>query len=310
MHLLSSTMVPQEGPVPDTHRWTLHVTLIRHLAWDLACACGIALAYFLSARIALRLIVQPEGIAAIWLPSGLLLAVLVLRSRRSWPLTLLTVSAAITAANLITGHTIAVSLGFALASGAESVVAAWLLGRYLGIPIRCTSFREVLGLLGLAALASNALTALLGAAVSTLGLGASFWEAWRLWWVADGVGMLLVTPVILTWATADVGAFKSLTLRQGVEALCLVASLAVLTQLIFGVHPGQGRLFLALPYMIFPFLLWAAVRFGPAALRSWRLSWPGWLCGTLSRGSGHSPRSGTRSSGLYWKCRCFSAWPV
>src|SRR5438105_15469436 len=94
MYMLSSTMAPKEAPVPDTDHGTGYVTLIRHFAWELACACGIALAYFLSARIALNLIVQPEGIAAIWPPSGLLLAVMVLRSRRSWPLTLLAVGAA------------------------------------------------------------------------------------------------------------------------------------------------------------------------------------------------------------------------
>src|SRR5437016_2884435 len=132
MYVLSSAMAPKEEPVPDTHHCTGHLTLIRHFAWDLACACGIALAYFLSARIALSLIVQPEGIAAIWPPNGLLLAVMVLRSRRSWPLTLLAVGTAITTANLITGHTTAVSLGFALANCTESVVAAWLLIRYLG----------------------------------------------------------------------------------------------------------------------------------------------------------------------------------
>jgi PAS domain-containing protein len=229
MYLSSSTMVPKDEPVPDTHRCTGRVTLIRYFAWDLACACGIALVYFLSARIALRLIVQPEGIAVMWPPSGLLLAALVLRSRRSWPLTLLAVGAAMTTADLIHGQTVAVSLGFALANCTESVVAAWLLVRCLGTPIKCTSLREVLGLLGLAAFASNALTALLGAAVSSLGFSAPFWQVWRVWWVGDGVGMLLVTPVILTWATVDVRVFKTLTLRQDVEALCLVASLAVLS---------------------------------------------------------------------------------
>lgn len=272
--------------MPYAQRWTGRVTLSRPCVCDLAWACGIALAYFLSARIALSLIVQPEGIAAIWPPSGLLLAVLVLRSRRSWPLTLLAVGAAITTANLITGKTVAVSLGFALANGAESVLAAWLLIRYLGTPVTCTSFREVLGLVGLAAFASNALTALLGAVVATLGLGAPFWETWRLWCIADGVGMLLVAPVILTWAAEDVGELKSFTLRRGVEALCLVAALAVLTQLVFGAHSGHGRLFLTLPYPIFPCLLWAAVRFGPRGATLVALELAGLVVWNTVRGRG------------------------
>ena len=64
--------------MPDTHRWTRRVTLIRHYAWDLVCAGGIALAYFLSARVGLAFVVQPEGLAAVWPPSGILLAALVL----------------------------------------------------------------------------------------------------------------------------------------------------------------------------------------------------------------------------------------
>ena len=35
--------------MPETHRCIRRVTLLRHFAWDLACAGGMELAYFLSA---------------------------------------------------------------------------------------------------------------------------------------------------------------------------------------------------------------------------------------------------------------------
>jgi integral membrane sensor domain MASE1 len=159
-----------------------------------------ALLYFLIARASLAFIVQPQGIAAVWPPSGLLLAALLLSNRRSWPLLLLLVAGGITLANLFSGNSWVVSLGFALANIIESLLAAEFSARVIGLPITMTRLRDVVGLAGLAVIGCNALTALLGAAVASLAFGAPFWDVWRVWWIADGLGMLVIGAVILTWA--------------------------------------------------------------------------------------------------------------
>ena len=61
-----------------------------------------------------------------------------------------------TVANLTAGLSLAVSLGFSLANCAESMTAAWLLVRFLGTPLTMTTLRDVMGLTGLAVIASNA----------------------------------------------------------------------------------------------------------------------------------------------------------
>ncbi|MCI0560814.1 MAG: MASE1 domain-containing protein, partial [Nitrososphaera sp.] len=223
----------------------------------------IAVVYVLCARFSLIFIVQPEGLAAFWLPSGFMLAVLVLSNRQEWFPILLAVFFANTAANMLVGNTLAVSIGFAAANCTESFFAAWLLVRVLGTPITLTTLKEVIGLTGLAALFSNAFTALLGAAVPSIGFGAPFWDVWRVWWVADAIGMLLVTPVILTWMAVGSSPFKTLTLHRGIEVTVFFVTMTTMAQFIFGLRMEGTSFLLPLPYAVFPFLLWAAVRLGP-----------------------------------------------
>jgi len=247
------------------HRWTRRVTLLRHYAWALVCAGSIALAYFLGARVGLA--VQPEGLAAVWPPSGILLAALVLSRQCTWTAILVGVLCTNTVANLNAGQSLAVSLGFSLANCAESVIAAWLLVHYLGTPLTMTRLRDIIGLGGLAVIASNACTALLGAIVVSLSLGSPFWTVWRIWWIADGLGMLMITPTIVTWVTVGRSLFKTCTVGRIVEAVCLYAALAVITQGVFGARPDIAHVpfpspLVSLPYVLFPFLFWAALRFG------------------------------------------------
>jgi PAS domain S-box-containing protein len=169
--------------------------------------------------------------------------------------------------NLNAGQSLAVSLGFSLANCAESVIAAWLLVHYLGTPLTMTRLRDIIGLGGLAVIASNACTALLGAIVVSLSLGSPFWTVWRIWWIADGLGMLVITPTIVTWVTVGRSLFKTYTVGRIVEAVCLYAALAVITQGVFGARPDIAHVpfpspLVSLPYVLFPFLFWAALRFG------------------------------------------------
>ena len=147
--------------------------------------------------------------AAVWPPSGFLLAVLVLSPQRAWAVILGGVLCSNTVANLTAGLSLTIRLGFSLANCAESMTAAWLLMRFLGTPLTMTTLRDVMGLTGLAVIASNAGTACLGAAVVSLGLDTPFWAVWRVWWIADGLGMLVLAPTIVMWVTADRRLYKT-----------------------------------------------------------------------------------------------------
>ena len=73
----------------------------------------------------------------------------------------------------------------------------------------------------------------------------------RTWTLGDAAGVLVVAPVILTWASTGISGFGRRELAEGTVVLILLVLLATL--------PPQRDV----PYIVFPVLLWAAIRFGP-----------------------------------------------
>jgi PAS domain S-box-containing protein len=223
----------------------------------------IALAYLAAARASLLFTFEPEGIAAIWPPSGIFLAALLLtrRSLRPWLAGVL--FAADLVAELLAGTPWVVSLVYALTLTGEAVLSCWLLLRFVGDPFAFKRVRDVIGWLGLSVLLSNALAGLPAAAASLLLSGGHpFLSSW-LWWVAsDGAGNLVVTPLILGWAAW--ARLRSTAPRRQrtweVGALILLATLVSLG--LFDQVATHPLFALVLPVVCFPFLLWAAIRLG------------------------------------------------
>lgn len=232
----------------------------RTLGHELAGVGLIALVYLASAWISLWLVAQPQGNVVVWPASGFLLASLLLSSRQSWRLIIPTVFLALLVANLTVGNSLAVSLGFALANCCESALAAWLLDRFIGAPLTFSNLREVLGLVGLAAILSNFFTALLGAAVVSFGFGSPFWPAWQVWWIAAGVGMMIVTPLAVVWWTG-INKLKAFTWGRSVEAVLLLITLIVFAQFVFGIDVRNENFWFLFPYVMLPLLVWATLRF-------------------------------------------------
>ena len=183
---------------------------------------GIALgvvAYFSSQVLAFHFPDSFGLVAAVWPAAGVALASLLLISRRDWPVLLGCLFVAGLAANLTTDRPAVASVGFMVANICETAAAAWLLTRWCGEIIRFARMRQVLVLIGAATLI-NAATALIGAGSARLALGAQFWTFYRTWWVADGLGMLLVTPLIVIWARSW-GKLGSKRRRRIIEAAVL-----------------------------------------------------------------------------------------
>ncbi|NTW01196.1 MAG: PAS domain S-box protein, partial [Oscillochloris sp.] len=88
--------------------------------------------------------------------------------------------------------------------------------------------------------------------------GAPFWSTWLTWWISDGFGILLGTSVILTWVWPEPVSRRS-SPRRLAEFFLLCVCTGIAATLVFGTVPNS----FVYPFQIFPFLIWAAVRFGP-----------------------------------------------
>jgi PAS domain S-box-containing protein len=222
----------------------------------LAIAAGIC--YFLGARAGYALQV-PGGIATLWPPAGIMLALLVLASRSAWPAIVAGGWTGSLASDLYSGFPFAFAGSAACANLFESVVAAWVLVRLAGQQPLDT-LRGLLTLVVVVTIGTNAVTATGGATVLHF-VGGMAWPAgWFAWWVGDGLGMLIVAPAILVWRSAALRA-TVVTRRPFAEAAILFVLLLAAGLVALG-DPPQGTLQPGL-YVIFPLLLWAALRFGP-----------------------------------------------
>lgn len=222
---------------------------------------AFSLAYVFSCQLGMLFRTEPEKFAIVWPPNGLLLGLLIVRGRaeRVW-LVPVAVGCQV-AINLLKSNSLPVSLGFTAVNITEPCLIAWAWHRLGGGP-GLSDARRVFALYVLA-LVGCAVTALPGAAVVVFGLGeADFGPTWLIFWLADAMGVILVTPMVLVWASGWGGARAGVRVHQAVEGVVLFVLLAAATALIFA-EPNPAQHYpLAFPFPLFPFLLWAGLRFG------------------------------------------------
>ncbi len=232
------------------------------LPLDIVWVGAIALLYFLVARFSLSLVFEPEGIAAIWPPAGIFLSAVLLTRKSVRPYLIGTLFLTDLAAELLAGTPPVVSLVYAAALTGDAALSAWLLLRFVGEPIAFRRIKVLLGFLLFSVLLSNGLAAVAAALAANIYLGTSFLSAWFWWWSSDGVGNLLLTPLIMAVAFAAKNRFKGIRTNQLIEGAFLFVLLIGLNRFVV---PYLLNDVLFLPLMIllsFPILIAAAMRLG------------------------------------------------
>lgn len=229
---------------------------------------GLALlvfaAYFGLALASLGFIVPPIAIAVVWLPAGLLVAVLIGTPRRDWPWLVAAAFAANAIGNFAAGRPFAACLAFATVNCFESVVGAYVVGRFASPPVTLGKLRELLVFVGGAAVLGPAVAAtLVAGTVSALGISTVlFSETWALWWISDSSGVLLMGAPILAWQTFEWREARRITLERAAEIVLLVLFLGACVVYVFAPHEAATVGIVRLPFLTVPPLLWGAVRFG------------------------------------------------
>ena len=223
---------------------------------DVAWAAGVAVAYFLAAKLGLALATVGVTVTLVWPPSGVAVAAILLRGRRVWP----GVALGAFAANATTDAPIAIAWFTAVGNPLEAVVAATLLERLNDFDSSLARTRDVLALTVLGAIVAPVVSATIGV-VGLLFAGGlptnGVAGAWFTWWGGDAMGILLVAPLILAWVTRPP---RRASAKRILEAAALITITSIASFLVFGgVLPS--RVTAPLAYIALPLLIWAAFSF-------------------------------------------------
>src|SRR5437762_6671088 len=233
---------------------------LKSLSW-LWRAAALTATYFLVANFGLRYATIGPSISPVWPPSGLAIGALVILGVRFWPAVL----AGAFLANATTGVPILAALGIGIGNTVEAAIAAHLLRRG-GTSVAFDDLGSVRVLVGSAAPLGALASATVG--ITTLWAaqvipGSGLLPALGLWWAGDYLGALVVAPMLVTFGGAARGGAR-LDRRAIVELSLWVLGAVVATVVMFGnlvpssfLQPAQYA------YLLFPFVIGAALRFGP-----------------------------------------------
>jgi len=212
---------------------------------------ALAAAYFIGAHAGLQLAAVNKNVTAVWPPTGIAVAGLCLWGISAWP----GVAVGALLANLDNGAGWATSLGITVGNTLAPLAAAFLLTRRFRFHPQLDRKSDVAVLMGFGGALCMLISATLGttALLITTSLPVSqYWSTWLVWWVGDGVGVILFAPALLT--TASIPWRKNPAFARPVEAIAYLVVLAVGSWiLLVNSFPLRS--------LAFPLVVWAAVRF-------------------------------------------------
>ncbi|WP_437938873.1 PAS domain-containing protein [Sorangium sp. So ce341] len=217
-------------------------------------AAALLTSYFLLALLGLQWATVRGAASPVFPAAGVALVGLFLGGSWQWP----AVFAGAMAAFLLEAPSLPLWVKAALASGntLAALGGAWALRRARLRPA-LTRLTDVL-VVSAAALGSSAIAATAGMFALAGAFDQGFRQAlvtWLNWWVGDATGVIVVTPLVLSWARGEpVGRDRGRWLHL---ALCTAAAWA-LAWLSFG--PETSRM--VRPWLTFPALTWAALTWG------------------------------------------------
>ena len=219
----------------------------------------VSAVYLAAAKLGLSVAFLNASVSPVWPPTGVAIAAVLLFGYRVSP----AIFTGALVANMVTGLAFGPAGGIALGNTLEALSAAYLVRRFVGLHNPFYRARDVLKFVVLAVLVSPMVAATIGNASLCLG-GADAWanfgSLWLTWWIGDGVGALVVTPLILNWVDRSPAPW---TPRRWIEGVLLLVSLTAAAMGLFREALPNNFINLSLGRLIVPFLLWAALRLGP-----------------------------------------------
>ncbi len=211
---------------------------------------ALAFTYYVAAQVGFAFEFAGPVAAIVWLPVGVAIAFLYLGGVGLWP--------GVLVGDLLVNDYSALPIGSAVGQTfgnlLEVLVATLLMRRLIprGAPLAGVGSlaRMILAIAAGAAVSATigALSLRLGSVIATGALP----DVWRTWWLGDFAGALVVVPVALAW-------YRPLPRQwprgRAIEGMLMVVAVAGASEIAFLSHEPVA-------YLVFPTLIWAALRFG------------------------------------------------
>lgn len=225
---------------------------------NIALLVGLAVVYVIVGKLALQLAYVNPSASAVWPCTGIAIAALLVFGMRLWPV--IFVSAFLV--NVTTNGSIPTSLAIAAGNTLEAIAAVYLVSHSAGGRNAFQRSQNIFRFALFAGILATTISATIGCTALVAG-GLASWPnyaaIWSTWWLGDAVGAIIITPLILLWIENPK---LDWTRRQIVELIFLFAGLLATAWAVFG--NGLHAVVRNYPfeYVCFPFLIWAAFRFG------------------------------------------------
>jgi len=235
---------------------TPRVTIAYHYWKYVVQFTAVFAAYFIAGRLGQATTdVRSNNLGPVWPAYGVALAAILLCGYRIWP----AVALGVFVIAFLSPESYLTALGQTSGSTAAALIGTFLLRHIAKLDNSLSRLRDGLALILLGAFGSAIVSASIGTLVlhashihSYAGLG----SAWLIYWLGDSTGVLLVTPLVLTFPNL-------LRIRNWVrlaEFICLLTILVAICAIVFGdlaIVPVR-----MIAFAVLPLVVWAAFRFG------------------------------------------------
>jgi PAS domain S-box-containing protein len=249
---LREAQIAREGwrPVPPADAWT------STLGW----VAFFTVAFFLVIQLGLALLARPAGVSAFCPVTGTIVGFLIVLNGRARLALVVGLVVGAVATSVISDRGLMALMLRSICSAGEAVFIAWLLERWFGREFTFSDLPRVAGFLAAAAMAAAA-SATGGTATSILlDPAAPFWDVLRVWFLSNGIGIVVVAPLVIELARAWREPPSRREMAEGAMMLALVALVALY------VHTHPTSSWISFSPDAFPLLplLWLAVRCAPS----------------------------------------------
>ncbi|MCT7964778.1 MASE1 domain-containing protein [Laspinema sp. D1] len=237
-------------------RFRLRITSNLVVEWVI-----LAILYGLSGQIGLLFVSLPGNITAIWPPTGIALAAVLLRGDRIWP-GIFGASFVLALYDLLTltpplalVPALAISVSQAMGNALQPLIISWLIHKLLPSRALLTSINHI-SLFILLITIGPCISATIGVTGFYLGglmSGSDYLVMWLTWWFNSVLSYLLLTTPFLAWQCSPVP--KKISRSKIAETIALLGSVLLVSWMAFiGGYSFE--------YALIPLLIWSVFRFG------------------------------------------------